>query len=77
MDWNIFENIRLKERQKAATRIAIGVGIGLAVGTLLGILLAPKEGSRTREELADFAKDGVKSVKTAAGKAVKKVKREE
>jgi len=76
MGWNIIENIRIQERKKAATQIAIGIGAGIAIGTLLGILLAPKSGKETREDVAGFAKESAQTVKTAASKVVKKVKKE-
>ncbi len=77
MGWNIIENMRIERRRKAAVNLAVGVGVGLAIGTLLGILLAPKSGKETREDVAGFAKESAQTVKTAATKVAKKIKKQE
>lgn len=61
-----------ERRRKAANAAKIIAGVG--VGAALGILFAPKSGKKTREDIANAAKDGLDFVSENVNNAVKVIK---
>lgn len=61
-----------ERRRKAANAAKIIAGVG--VGAALGILFAPKSGKKTREDIANAAKDGLDFVSENVNTAVKVIK---
>lgn len=61
-----------ERRRKVANAAKIIAGVG--VGAALGILFAPKSGKKTREDIANAAKDGLDFVSENVNNAVKVIK---
>lgn len=59
-----------REKVNNVAKIIAGVGVGAA----LGILFAPKSGKKTREDIANAAKDGLDFVSENVNTAVKVIK---
>lgn len=73
----IFDLIEARRRErerkrKAANAAKIIAGVG--VGAALGILFAPKSGKKTREDIANAAKEGMDFVSENVNSAVKVIK---
>lgn len=64
---------RAKERRrKAANAAKIIAGVG--VGAALGVLFAPKSGKKTREDIANAAKEGIDFVSENVNTAMKAIR---
>ena len=67
------QNRRDKHRA-VCTAVVVTATVAGAAGVVAGLLTAPKAGAETRQDVAEFARSGVDTVKQASGEVVHKVK---
>lgn len=67
------EKIR-RARREDAKKVSVGLFLGAAIGGACGLLFAPQSGEKTREDLANAAKDAAANVKNQANDALEVVK---
>lgn len=73
----LFDLIEAKHRERERKRKAVNAAkilAGVGVGAALGILFAPRSGKKTREDIANAAKDGLDFVSENVNSAVKVIK---
>lgn len=60
---------------KKRDKIIYGTVIGGAIGSVLGLMYAPQSGKKTRKQISDAYKSGVKKGKSTISKNVKDLKK--